>query len=421
MSIPRTRRSHIFLLFYCLVVLVAMEGQAQLITGKVPVGTRGHELYYEVQGTGEPVVLIHGVTLDLRQWDAQVPALSDKYKVIRYDVIGHGRSSGLSSALPNGALNDSIYLRDLLDALEIDKAHVVGLSMGGGIGTRFALDYPERVHTLTPMDSRIWGYNVPSELGERFSSYIDVSQKQGVQAALPLWAADPLFAPANANPAVQAQLEQIVVQGHGSLGAGAYFQWPNFQKVAYPSALNRLTQIAHPTLVMVGELDAIDFKLQADILDRDIPNSTKLIVPNAGHMSNMEQPEFVNAALLDFFASHPISTPLPGDFSGDGFVDAADYVVWRHGLGTSYTHDDYDLWRASFGQTAGSGAAGYALGASAAPLSAAVPEPTSALLLMLGVFGHLSARATRSSSLRSSRRLAGGSPFPLCRRPRPRI
>jgi pimeloyl-ACP methyl ester carboxylesterase len=358
-----------------MVVIIAMDGRAQLVTGKAPVGNLGHELYYEVQGTGEPVVLIHGVTLDLRQWDSQIEALTEKYQVIRYDVIGHGRSSGLSPALSNGSFIDSNYLRDLFDALDIDKAHVVGLSAGGGIAINFALDYPDRVQTLTPMDSRIWGYNVPSELGERFGRYIDVSRNQGVQAALKLWAADPLFAPANANPTVQAQLNQIVVQGHGSLGAGAYFQWPNFQKVAYPSTLNRLSQIAHPTLVMIGELDAIDFKLQADILNRDIPNSTKVVVPNAGHMSNMEQPEFVNAALLDFFASHPISVPVPGDFSGDGIVDAADYLVWRHGLGTDYTQGDYDLWRANFGQLPSNG-----LALPSAELPAGVPEPMSIAL-----------------------------------------
>jgi pimeloyl-ACP methyl ester carboxylesterase len=388
------------------------DGQAQLITGKVPVGTRGHELYYEMQGTGEAVVLIHGVTLDLRQWDAQIEALTEKYQVIRYDVIGHGRSSGLSPALPNGSFKDSDYLRGLLDALEIDKAHVVGLSAGGGIAVNFALDYPDRVQTLTPMDSRIWGYNVPSALGNRFAGYLDVSRNQGVQAALPLWIADPLFAPANSNPAVQAQLEEIIVEGHGSLGAGAYFQWPNFQKVAYPATLNRLNQIAHPTLVMIGELDAIDFKLQADILDRDIPNSTKLIVPNAGHMSNMEQPEFVNGALLDFLAAHPISVSAPGDFNEDGVVDAVDYVVWRHGLGTNYTQGDYDVWRTHFGESAGSGAAL----PSADSLPAGVPEPACALLLVLGVFGPFSVRLTRSSSLQSSRRLAGVSPFRLCRR-----
>ncbi len=83
----------------------------------------------------------------------------------------------------------------------------------------------------------------------------------------------------------------------------------------------------------------------------------------------------------------PISSGLPGDFNGDNVVDARDYVVWRKGLGTTYSQADYSVWRSHFGQTAGSGAAGYPLGASAELLPAAVPEPGSAALLLLACVG----------------------------------
>lgn len=292
-------------------LITPMWPRAQIITGTVPVGSFGHKLYSEVQGSGDPVVLIHGLTLDLREWDAQVDALAEKYQVIRYDVVGHGRSSGMSSALPDGSVRDWDHVRDLLDELGVDKAHVVGLSMGGEIALNFALEYPERVQTLTPMDARLPGYDLPSDsgLGQRFNTYVNASGSQGVQAALPLWAADPLFAPAMANPDVRPKLKEIVVEGHGALGAGARFQWPNLLKVAAlaPSTMSRLGEIDIPTMVMIDELDLIDFQIQADIIDRDIPNSTKLVVPGAGHMSDLEQPAFVNAALLDFFAAHPIS------------------------------------------------------------------------------------------------------------------
>src|SRR3954468_12922134 len=78
---------------------------------------------------------------------------------------------------------------------------------------------------------------------------------------------------------------------------------------------------------------------------------------------------------------------LPGDFNGNGVVDAADYVVWRKGVGTAYTQNDYNIWRAHFGETAGSGAAGYPLGASAAPVSPAVPEPATLVLLIFAATG----------------------------------
>src|SRR4051795_4058184 len=79
--------------------------------------------------------------------------------------------------------------------------------------------------------------------------------------------------------------------------------------------------------------------------------------------------------------------PIPGDFNGNGVVDAADYVTWRKGLGTTFTQNDYTIWRAHFGETAGSGAAGYPLGASAESLSAAVPEPATLVLLIFAATG----------------------------------
>jgi hypothetical protein len=91
-----------------------------------------------------------------------------------------------------------------------------------------------------------------------------------------------------------------------------------------------------------------------------------------------------------------ISVVLPGDFDGDGIVNAADYVVWHKGLGTTYTQSDYDVWRSHFGQTAGSGSALL----SAESLSAAVPEPASIVLLIMGMFVLCSRRRGRVLSLK---------------------
>ncbi len=111
------------------------------------------------------------------------------------------------------------------------------------------------------------------------------------------------------------------------------------------------------------------------------------------------------------FVSNDVAT-VPGDFNFDSTVDAADYVEWRHGLGTLYTQSHYDIWRANFGTSLGpgSGAAGYPLGASAQPLSAAVPEPATIALAytLLGLMSHASSRTTsRSRFVLRSRRTSG--------------
>ena len=117
------------------------SSHADLVTGIVEVN--GTSLYYEIQGNGHPLVLIEGGQLDCRMWDDQFSVLSQNYQVIRYDVRGFGRS---------GAWADSYQahedLRALLDTLAIEKAHFVGLSLGGRISIDFALEYPEMVRSL---------------------------------------------------------------------------------------------------------------------------------------------------------------------------------------------------------------------------------------------------------------------------------
>jgi len=108
----------------------------------------GTKLYYEIAGTGEPLVLLHGNFGDRRHWDFQFYSLSKNYKVIRYDVRGYGKS-----ALPKSdeQYNDYNDLKALLDFLEIEKAHICGLSMGSGIAVDFTIAYPEMSKSLIPI------------------------------------------------------------------------------------------------------------------------------------------------------------------------------------------------------------------------------------------------------------------------------
>ena len=362
--------------------LVATNCYAQpIISGTVPIGS-GRELYYEMQGTGEPLVLIHGITLDRRMWDAQFDHFATDYRVIRYDVVGHGNSSGLDGPIPEGSVPRWDHLRDLLDTLNVDKAHVVGMSMGGLVAIDFAIEHPQRVRTLTSIGGGPDGYEWDMTAGgffDRNVGYYTTSFNQGVEVALPLWLNDPLFAPANSNPTLRARLEEIVIQGHGALGDGAMFQWPNPTKLASldPVARSRLSEISVPTLVTVGELDLFDFQEQANILDLEISDSTKVVIQGAGHMANMEQPQLVNAALSDFLESNEflpdcdfdtdrdcdlddidqlvseIATMTNGssfDLTGDGFVDHSDLDHWLRiagawdlPSGATYLVGDFDL------------------------------------------------------------------------------
>lgn len=249
------------------------------------VHNNGH-LYYEVTGSGEPIIFIHGFTLDHTMWQPQVEFFSQNYKVVTYDVRGFGRST-----LPKGSYDHAADLRALLEHLGIEQAHLVGLSMGGRIATNFTLAYPDAVLSLTLMDSALDGYK--SEV-----DWEVYAKEQGVKRAKQNWLAHEVFSVTQKQPEVVAAL-RVIVDGYSG------WHWLNhdWQDPADTRARDHLQEIIQPTLVIVGQDDLPYFHNIANVLAARIPKAQKEIIPNAGHMVNMEAPDIVNGLLARFFAN----------------------------------------------------------------------------------------------------------------------
>lgn len=254
----------------------------------------GTDLYYEEAGAGPAVMLIHGFTLDTRMWDDQFPALAQRYRVIRYDLRGFGRS-----APPDGPYSHVEDLRALLDQRGIARASLVGLSKGGGVALDFALTYPERVTALALLDTILGGHAWSAEGSARDALVWQEAARGGIAAAKASWLAHPLFAPAMRRPAVAARLHAII--GDYS---GWHFVNPNPEQGISPPAAERLHALSAPTLALVGEHDLPDFLAIAERIGREAPQARAVIVPDAGHMVNMEAPAAVNRALLAFLEEH---------------------------------------------------------------------------------------------------------------------
>jgi pimeloyl-ACP methyl ester carboxylesterase len=190
----------------------------------------GTRLYYEEAGAGPAVVLIHGFTLDTRMWDDQFPALAQRFRVIRYDLRGFGRS-----ALPDGPYSHVEDLRALLDHLGIAQASLVGLSKGGGVALDFALTYPGRTTALALLDTILGGHAWSAEGSGRDALVWQEAARGGIPAARASWLAHPLFAPAMRRPAVAARLHAII--GDYS---GWHFVNPNPEQDISPPAAARL-------------------------------------------------------------------------------------------------------------------------------------------------------------------------------------
>jgi 3-oxoadipate enol-lactonase len=252
----------------------------------------GGRLYYEAAGAGEAVVFVHGFTLDARMWDDQWDVFAERYRVVRYDVRGFGRSD-----LPSGPYANYIDLDAVAQHLGLGRPHVVGLSMGGGIAADYAANFPDGLRSLTLIDATLGGYAFPPEFAAGMS-FGPIARSQGVKAAIEAWVAHPFFAPASEQPAVFARLKEIV----GAYSGYAWTAPANLQEQPGTPTAENLGSIRVPTLVMVGERDIPEFRGVADYLARGIAGARLVVVPKVGHMANMEAPGTVNEAILAFLA-----------------------------------------------------------------------------------------------------------------------
>jgi 3-oxoadipate enol-lactonase len=261
-------------------------------SGRFPVNDG--DLFFECAGDGEPVVFLHGFGLDSRMWDPQFDALQSKYRVIRYDLRGFGRSS----LPPQTAYAQEDDLNALLSSLGAAPAHVVGLSMGGNMALRFAAAYPQSVRSLVLADSALDGHTWSVDWQTRWSEMRDAARASQIAEAKRRWLEHPLFDPARANPITASLLARMVGDYSG-------WHWHNKDtaRVPSPPLAERLGEIRVPSLVIMGALDLSDFQAIGILLAEKLPDMRRSIIfiPGSGHMVNLEAPREFNAALLTFW------------------------------------------------------------------------------------------------------------------------
>lgn len=251
----------------------------------------GTRLYYESAGSGEDLIFIHGFGLDRRIWDDQFEEFSRRYSVLRYDLRGFGKSS----APPTEAYAHHIDLHELMIQRGISKAHFIGLSMGGRVAIDLALSSPHLVASLIVAGSVVHGYKFQAFTQ---SSAAAEAKGAGIAAANRRWLYHDLFRPALEKPDVAPRLKEIVA---------SYSGWHWLNKNPWtpidPPAVQRLSDIKAPTLILIGERDLPDFHAIADLLNHEIAGSRKVVISGVGHMSCMENPVAFNRVVLDFLST----------------------------------------------------------------------------------------------------------------------
>lgn len=238
-------------------------------------------------GAGPAVVFIHGVTLDLRMWDAQVAEFGDAWRCITVDLRGHGRSAPLEPGYDPGA-----DLLEVLDETEVGRCVLIGLSLGGYEAVSFAGTHSERCRAVMLVESWIPG----PELGG-WSPPLRVARESGREAALEAWLDDPLFEASRRQPDTRAALRAMAGQNDLRIWTERIPRRPGAE------ARELAPGITVPTQVLAGEYELPGFRAVAEWLAATIPGAAGrpvAIVPGAGHLPPMEAPAGFNRELAAF-------------------------------------------------------------------------------------------------------------------------
>ncbi|MCS4253062.1 pimeloyl-ACP methyl ester carboxylesterase [Rhodococcus erythropolis] len=240
-------------------------------------------------GSGPTVVLVHGFSLDHRMWHSQIEALGSGFRVVAYDLRGFGQSGpgdGYASHLDD--------LIALLDALHIDKAHLVGLSLGANVVLAAAASRPDRVSSLALISPGLPGFTwtAPRPPDEAATH----ARQHGIASAKIFWIEHELFASLESHPAARRQVRTMIEEFEGA-------QWEGRSMAApLPDIHVRLEFITAPTVVINGDRDVQGYREIGEFLVRTLPNARGVIL-EGGHMVSMERCDDVNAELKTHFSS----------------------------------------------------------------------------------------------------------------------
>ena len=264
-------------------------------SGYIPV--EDTRVFYKTVGSGKPLVLVHAGFQDHQMWAQQVKEFTKDYKVILLDMPGHGLTKDGDSAVQASHL-----FRVLLDSLGIDKASLVGLSLGSAAVMDFALAHPQRVDKVVLTSSAIVGFyekypvdSITLTYFPQLKAALDSNNlKRGAEIFTYYWGDSPHRNAQEVNPDMHRYVYETTYK---NLQEHTFKQWPQF---AQPAAVYRLGELKAPLLILRGDKDLQMIADAGKVLDEQVANSTQIVLKGGGHMLNMEYPKAFNEAVLRF-------------------------------------------------------------------------------------------------------------------------
>jgi 3-oxoadipate enol-lactonase len=264
----------------------AQTPAATVSSGGASSGTTASGLFYEQSGSGPALVFVHAFSVDRRMWEPQVMAFEGRFRVIRYDLRGHGRSA--APGAPYAAYED---LREVLDAVHVERATLVGLSAGSEVALNFALAYPGRVERLALASPGLGGYTVPPLPWA--TAVFQAAGRGDAAAAASLWADTPIMAVLR-NASGGQRIKAIVAEN------ARLWTYQRNERPLSPAAIGRLRDITVPVLVVTGDADLPHILDIASVITGGVAGSRRVTIPGVGHMLNVDDAPAFNDALSAF-------------------------------------------------------------------------------------------------------------------------
>jgi 2-succinyl-6-hydroxy-2,4-cyclohexadiene-1-carboxylate synthase len=259
------------------------------MAGAFSVCVEGATLAGERRGEGAPLVMLHGMAGCRRDWDRLVAALPADLATLRHDLRGFGESA--SEDLTYSHADD---LLALLDTLAIDRAPLIGLSMGGGVALNFALSHPERVSHLVLISPAMIGWEWSDTWKALWRGVASAARAGDLPLARERWWLHPMFAQVRDSKAAP-ELRAAIDAYHGA-------QWIRDPQRPELPDIDRLHTLAPPTLLLTGEHDVPDMRLIAEVIAGAAPDVRRVDYAGAGHMLQLERADAVAEEVAGFLS-----------------------------------------------------------------------------------------------------------------------
>lgn len=258
------------------------------------------KLWYEETGTGQPIVFVHEFAADHRSWEPQMRHFGQRYRCITYGARGYPPSDvpeSPASYSQNRATDD---IAAVMDHLGIDKAHVVGLSMGGFATLHFGFRHPQRALSLTVAGC---GYGAEKDQQERFRSEVETVARSLKEEGMAKFAEKYAYGPTrvqfeNKDPRGFAQFKKELAE-HSALGSANTQIGVQGQRPSLYDLLDKMRALTVPTLILTGDEDW-PCLAPSILMKREIPSAALAVMPNCGHTINIEDPDQFNRIVGDF-------------------------------------------------------------------------------------------------------------------------